>query len=393
MTAFSIVIVPAKRLANGKHRVRIAVAHRSQTRYIATPFIIDSASQFRNGRVVRHEKADSINRNLHRKIDEYVLMLAGIDYAGELTCTELIHYLLATEKRKPLTLSVLADEFLKGMENEERFKSYKLYRTALNHFYHFFGKHVLLKQLTPSLMQGYMEELHKERLSVTTIRIYMTLIKVLVNYGIKMDYVHYSVHPFAVCKLPVSRVRELDLSRKELKRIRDLVAPNRQLAMTCDLFMLTYYLGGINLKDLLEYRFTDKYPVLRYVRHKTRRSKRGDYEIVFRIQPEARSLIEKYRSPDGRLVFGSFDTYNKVYSLIYRNLKKVAVLAGVTSRLSYYSARKSFAQHGYDAGIQVETIEYCIGHSMKANRPVCNYIRVMQKHADMAMRKIFDRLL
>lgn len=55
MTTFSIVIVPTKRLANGKHRIRIAVAHRSQTRYVATPFILDSASQLRKGQVVRHE--------------------------------------------------------------------------------------------------------------------------------------------------------------------------------------------------------------------------------------------------------------------------------------------------------------------------------------------------
>ena len=49
--------------------------------------------------------------------------------------------------------------------------------------------------------------------------------------------------------------------------------------------------------------------------------------------------------------------------------------------------------HGYDAGVQMETIEYCIGHSMKRNRPICNYIRVMQSHADVALRRIFDRLL
>lgn len=38
MANLSIVIVPAKKLSNGRHRVRIAVAHRSQTRYISTQF-------------------------------------------------------------------------------------------------------------------------------------------------------------------------------------------------------------------------------------------------------------------------------------------------------------------------------------------------------------------
>ena len=57
MANLSIVIVPAKKLSNGRHRVRIAVAHRSQTRYISTQFILDSANQMKNGRVVKHENA------------------------------------------------------------------------------------------------------------------------------------------------------------------------------------------------------------------------------------------------------------------------------------------------------------------------------------------------
>jgi hypothetical protein len=132
---------------------------------------------------------------------------------------------------------------------------------------------------------------------------------------------------------------------------------------------------------------------LKYARHKTCRSKSGENETAFSIQPEARTLIERYRSPDGRLAFEGNTIYNKVYSLVYRYMKKVARLAGVSSNVSFYSARKSFVQHGYDLGIQIETIEYCIGHSMKANRPVCNYLRIMQRHADAAMRKIFDALL
>lgn len=61
MANLSIVIVPAKKLSNGRHRVRIAVAHRSQTRYISTQFILDSANQMKNGRVVKHENAANIN--------------------------------------------------------------------------------------------------------------------------------------------------------------------------------------------------------------------------------------------------------------------------------------------------------------------------------------------
>jgi hypothetical protein len=40
----------------------------------------------------------------------------------------------------------------------------------------------------------------------------------------------------------------------------------------------------------------------------------------------------------------------------------------------------------------LETLEYCIGQSMKSNRPIFNYVRIMRKHADEAIRKILDNL-
>ena len=395
MTTFSIVIVPTKRLANGKHRIRIAVAHQAQTRYIATPFILDSISQLKKGRVVRHENAAQINLCLQRTINVYILILSSIKHANQLTCTQLIHSIQEEERKKYLTFDVIAKEFLSTLQSESRIKSYKLYKTAISHFNRFLKKEhdIPLEQIRPSHIHQYQNFLEKRELSSTTVRIYLTLIKVILNYAIKMDYIHYKVHPFAACILPSSRIRNLDLTVDELKSLRDVSLKEQNLLIVRDLFMLTYYLGGINLKDLLDYHFEENNLILSYIRHKTYRTKHGENEIVFSIQPEAQQIISKYRTDKGFLKFGPYESYNKVYSLIYRYLTRIAREAGITSSISYYSARKSFAQHGYNIGIQIETIEYCIGHSMKSNRPIGNYIRVMRSHADIAMRRIFDELL
>ena len=394
MTTFSIVIVPTKRLANGKHRIRIAVAHQAQTRYIATPFILDSISQLKKGRVVRHENAAQINLCLQRTINVYILILSSIKHANQLTCTQLIHSIQEEERKKYLTFDVIAKEFLSTLQSESRIKSYKLYKTAISHFNRFLKKEhdIPLEQIRPSHIHQYQNFLEKRELSSTTVRIYLTLIKVILNYAIKMDYIHYKVHPFAACILPSSRIRNLDLTVDELKSLRDVSLKEQNLLIVRDLFMLTYYLGGINLKDLLDYHFEENNLILSYIRHKTYRTKHGENEIVFSIQPEAQQIISKYRTDKGFLKFGPYESYNKVYSLIYRYLTRIAREAGITSSISYYSARKSFAQHGYNIGIQIETIEYCIGHSMKSNRPIGNYIRVMRSHADIAMRRIFDEL-
>ena len=62
------------------------------------------------------------------------------------------------------------------------------------------------------------------------------------------------------------------------------------------------------------------------------------------------------------------------------------------NKITFYSARKSFVQHGFELGIPLEILEYCIGQSMKTNRPIFNYVKIMRQHADLAIRQILDNL-
>lgn len=49
-------------------------------------------------------------------------------------------------------------------------------------------------------------------------------------------------------------------------------------------------------------------------------------------------------------------------------------------------------QIGFDLGIPLEVLEYCIGQSMKSDRPIYNYLKIMRRHADSAIRQIIDTL-
>lgn len=104
MANFSIVIVPTKKLSNGRHRIRIAVAHHSKTRYISTQFILESATQLKNGRVVRHENATNMNACLRKLINEYEEIVTSISYLPAISCTELIHIIAYEQKKKKESL-------------------------------------------------------------------------------------------------------------------------------------------------------------------------------------------------------------------------------------------------------------------------------------------------
>ena len=73
-------------------------------------------------------------------------------------------------------------------------------------------------------------------------------------------------------------------------------------------------------------------------------------------------------------------------------IRRLAEKLDIDKRVVYYSARKSVVQHGFELGVSLEILEYSIGQSMKKNRPIFNYVRIMRTHADNAMRMILDNL-
>ena len=90
---------------------------------------------------------------------------------------------------------------------------------------------------------------------------------------------------------------------------------------------------------------------------------------------------------NGKLDFGYNYTYDNFRNYVTAQIKRLALKVGIDKNVVYYSARKSVVQHGYEiAGIRLSTLEYSIGHSMKEDRPIFNYIRIMRSHADEAMR-------
>ncbi|MBR4517104.1 MAG: recombinase, partial [Bacteroidaceae bacterium] len=71
MANLSAVIVPAKVLKGGKHKIRIAVSHNSKTRYIVTNITIDSDKEFKDGRIVKRPDSAIKNVKLRGLLDKY----------------------------------------------------------------------------------------------------------------------------------------------------------------------------------------------------------------------------------------------------------------------------------------------------------------------------------
>ena len=388
MAVINSTIFKNKPLKSGKFMVYVSVAHKSVTKFITTGIELDGEYQLKNNKVIKHQNSELLSLKLRTLIERYEKELLDID-TSLYSCAELVSILKHKKKSaRGNTLTGVLSTYVESLSKE---KSIRAYTLAVHRFSKHMGGDVVVSAITPHDIQSFHNRLMTDKVSPTTINIYMTQLKIIIDFAKKLKIVRFKVDPFEVYKKPQSTIRDLDISTNELKRIRDLKTDNYALMVTRDIFMLCYYMAGINITDLLDYNFKGKKQI-QYIRKKTEHTKTGNTQICFTIQPEAKDIIIRYMKPNGKLEFGKYDTRSKVDNLLHRNMMILASEVGINKRISYYTARKSFVQHGFELGIPLETIEYCIGQSMKKNRPIFNYVKIMSKHADIAIRQILDNI-
>lgn len=91
MATLSLTVVQGKALKDGRHKVRIAVAHNSQTRYIITDVVINSTKERKNGKVVKRDDATYLNTKLLQRLQEVQLAIDEAPYIEGMTCAELVN--------------------------------------------------------------------------------------------------------------------------------------------------------------------------------------------------------------------------------------------------------------------------------------------------------------
>lgn len=389
MTTLKTAIVPAKVAKDGTHKIRIAIGHKKETRYIVTRFSISDLSQFKDGQVINAPDASLINVKLRNILNSYQEELDKIN-TDAYTCSQLREYLSKIKKSSSTTFKILAESMIADMKKDNRTGTAGLYERTVTYFLKSTQGDISFDTITPNTIKDFERLLKNElNLNCTTIGMHMKHLKAIINLAKREKIVSYETEPFAYYTIPDSNVRELDITVEEFKKIRDCEFKEKGLRIGRDLFLLSYYLGGINLIDLIDIDFK-KAKEIEYIRQKTRNTKKGEKRITLTIPDEAKPIIKTWMGRNGKLDFGYKFSYVNFRNYVTKQIQKLADNLGIDKRVVYYSARKSIVQHGYEIGVSIETLEYTIGQSIKKNRPIFNYLRIMRRHADEAMRKILD---
>ena len=396
MATIKLAILKHTQAKDGSFKIRISVGHKQETHYIITRYKVLSWANFKNGVVVNQPDANYINVKLRQLLNEYDTRLDSIPNLSDLTCGQLRDQLRNMRAvTSSATIQGVANEYIAILKKENRTSYAKILDMMVRKFLKYTNGDIYLQNISTATIDGYSHYLLSKGAAPAYETMCLANIRTLVNRAIKLQLVHYDVHPFLYWHASQAEPRELDIPVEEMRKFLTYQTKFKSKQRAVDFFILSYYLGGMNLIDLISYDFRGykEHPVIRYIRRKTRVKKRSNQFVEFSIPDEAFPLIDKYmNTKTGKISDVTEAKYRSFLNYIDLSLRDVAYKVGCNYKVSYYTARKSFVQHGFELGIPLETLEYCIGQSMKANRPIFNYVKIMRQHADEAIRKILDNL-
>lgn len=375
---------------DGSYRIRVTLYHKEETVYINTPYTVESEKQWSNGKIVRSAEASFINAKLRRLVDKYQDALDEIPNIGILSCKQLKEQILRRcNCSDSMTLHACACMFIERAKEEKSADYVSMLSLSLRYIDECFGNDYLLSEITPYDITEFSKWIkHHTKAGASTESKYLSHLKVFINFGIKNQFVTYQVHPFATTKITRSAIKEdEDISLDSFISIRDAVLANKRDCIARDLFLLSFYLGGINLIDIVSLDFKDK-TELEYVRTKIK--SRAQVKVCIPITQQAADIIGKYMDSNGRLNFGLNGSYKTFRHYMCVGVKSVAEKCNVKENITFYSARKTFSQFASEIGIPNAVIDYCIGHSQSGNGVIAHYVKVRKKQAEIAINRVID---
>ena len=222
-------------------------------------------------------------------------------------------------------------------------------------------------------LKKYEKWLRSKNNKETTMSLLFRTLRSAYNKAIKAKCARKSDYPFEEYKINKfdTRTHKRAISKTEiLKFMQDTVNDEPYAQLSKDIFMFSYFCGGINFTDIAQLTKSNIVEGrLHYVRQKTGR------QIKIGIPDEAMSIIKKYVSESKGYLFPILDKQkhktpmqkrNRIHKILVkvnRNLKILAAQLGVEANITTYVARHSFASVLKKSGVSIALISEALGHS------------------------------
>ncbi len=271
----------------------------------------------------------------------------------------------------------MMDRKIKELESEERIGSASCYESTKKSLQEFVGRDSIpFEYFTPTKIKKYEYWMKSKGRSVTTIGIYLRTFRAIFNEVKKSGLTDH--YPFGGdgYKIPKGSGRKIALDSDELSKIMAYKFSNTNDTgiYYFDIWKMTYYLNGINIKDLVllkESNIIGKF--IHFTREKTKNTVKEDSEIRIYFSDEIKQIIDKWRieNKEGYIlpVFKKKETekeikrvVNNLIRSINQTLKKISKELKINKNVSCYTARHSWATQMMRHGAPVSFIGKQLGH-------------------------------
>lgn len=417
MPTYKAVVLSGKNQENskGEKNIKICLTHKRRAVYIPTTYYIKGSQIGKDGKVKYHPNATYINMSINATILKFQKADMAIGQDIEAMSAMDLKKLRISENNGAIDFYKFAERRIQELKEAGK-QAYISYADSIKRLKEFYTAPVLPFH---DINKKFLEEFEQHCMtsggkagngrSINTIAVFMRSIRAIF-YDAMDELNREGMDPyiknnpfFRKYKIKTEKTKKRNVDIETIIRIRDKVLEDPQQIFARDIFMLQFYLIGINVKDLFYY----KLPVsdrISYNRFKTGRA----YSI--RIEPEALEIIKKYKGKIYLLRFADFcgirpDKKHTRYLFHYQDhrsfnkavnagLKDISTDAELTESITTYYARHSWATIARNAcGISKDDIALCLGHKDPSKSVTDIYLDEDLSIIDRSNRKVLDLLL
>jgi site-specific recombinase XerD len=395
MPSFAYIIKPEKIRKDGQYNIYLRVIHNRKVYYRSTDIYV-TQKQFKDGKVVNHFNAKSINYILQQEILAYEKILMEHEKWFDMKNWPIKDIVALLENRKHEDFFAFAESIVHNYIDNKQTRMAELLSTTIHVLKEYVNTTNLnIKDVNYRFIEKFTYYLAHDKynkqakaygVSLNTQRNYLRNIKTVMNKAVHYKIISWDDYPFHDYKIMRGETKHKDLKVEQIRAILNYESKNYMQQQAVDVFSLTFLLVGINIKDLFYLEYNKSMERIEYKRAKTKKA------ITIKLEPEAKIILDRYFDKNNKLLFQKrYSDHKTLTKKVNAHLKRIAEDCGIIEPVSTYYARHSWATIATNIGISFELVGRCLGHTQKSITEV--YINRDTAEIDEANRKVIDYVM
>lgn len=386
--------------------IKIRITQNCKSEYIPTDLYVNP-KKFKGGFVTGGEAANFLNSRIRDEVEKYSQRYYKLgEHRENLTAKEIKERVLVSQFKEEIDFHKFADQYVEELISQGREGTARSMRATVAQLKKFRSK-LMFSEITLQFLNDYITFL-KEKGVKNGVDNYMRAMRRIFREGQNKlndedrGLIRIPHYPFKKLKYdkPVFKTKENVLSAEELQKFINYKPQRGRQKMAKDMFLLMFYLIGINAIDLYNLGNPDKKGRVNYVRAKTGK------EYSIKLEPEAIEIINRYKGTD--LLLNMADRYKNSQDLIkYINMEVKNIGRAIQEELQKEDKDATFpteissnwARHSWatiarnDCRINKDDVALCLGHEDMDNKVTDIYIKYDYSIIDRSNRKVIDKVV